>query len=536
MSRIIVIGSGASGVHFAWAALQRGHQVVMLDVGTPPPAAVLPDAPFDQLAARLPDAAEYFLGERFQAALLPGNEREYYGMPPSKDYVFVAPKSTGDLRTTGFAPLFSFAQGGLAQAWTAGCYPFNDAELAPFPWGYAELGPHYDAIAQEIGITGQDDDTSRFFPLHENLLPGLELDEHARRLWNRYEQRRATLNRMGAYLGRSRVATLSRDHDQRRACWSCGRCLWGCPSDSLYTPALTLRRCQSHERFEYRGGLYVRHLQLDAHDRAEAVVATQVATGQREIVSGDAVVLAAGTLSSARIFLETLRLNRGEIVRLRGLMDNRQMLLPFVTLAMLGQPVHTDRYQYHQLMLALEQPEPADLVHCQITTLKSAAVHPIIQSIPLSLSWARRSFREIRAALGIANVNLADTRRDDNFVTLQAGRGGGPSPLEIHYAPPPDEPPRLRRILRRVRRCLWKLGAIAPAPMTHIRPMGASVHYAGTLPMSTQGDSLTTSPNCRSLDVPNLYLVDGSTFCSLPAKNLTFTLMANARRVAHVEF
>jgi choline dehydrogenase-like flavoprotein len=72
--------------------------------------------------------------------------------------------------------------------------------------------------------------------------------------------------------------------------------------------------------------------------------------------------------------------------------------------------------------------------------------------------------------------------------------------------------------------------------MTHIRPMGASVHYAGTLPMSTAGGSLTTTPNGRSRDIPNLHLVDGSTFCFLPAKNLTFTLMANARRIAHAEF
>ena len=175
-------------------------------------------------------------------------------------------------------------------------------------------------------------------------------------------------------------------------------------------------------------------------------------------------------------------------------------------------------------------------MHCQITTLKSAAVHPIIQSIPLSLRWAARSFREIRSALGIANVNLADNRRDDNYVTLDTAATNGPAALAIRYAPPADEPARLRKILHRVRKCLWKLGAFAPPPMTHTRPMGASVHYAGVLPMSPQGGSLTTSANCRSHDIANLYLVDGSTFCFLPAKNLTFTLMANARRVAQAEF
>ena len=62
--------------------------------------------------------------------------------------------------------------------------------------------------------------------------------------------------------------------------------------------------------------------------------------------------------------------------------------------------------------------------------------------------------------------------------------------------------------------------------------MGSSVHYAGTLPMSAERRPLTASPECRSHDFENLFLVDGSTFPFLPAKNITFTLMANAIRVA----
>ena len=42
----------------------------------------------------------------------------------------------------------------------------------------------------------------------------------------------------------------------------------------------------------------------------------------------------------------------------------------------------------------------------------------------------------------------------------------------------------------------------------------------------------TTTPDGRSRDLDGLWLVDGVTFPSLPAKNLTFTLMANASRIA----
>ena len=54
--------------------------------------------------------------------------------------------------------------------------------------------------------------------------------------------------------------------------------------------------------------------------------------------------------------------------------------------------------------------------------------------------------------------------------------------------------------------------------------------------MTENGAGPTTDEPCRSRDLENLYFVDGTTFPSLPAKNLTFTLMANALRVADVAF
>ena len=54
--------------------------------------------------------------------------------------------------------------------------------------------------------------------------------------------------------------------------------------------------------------------------------------------------------------------------------------------------------------------------------------------------------------------------------------------------------------------------------------------------MITDADRPSTDETCRSRDFENLYFVDGTTFPSIPAKNLTFTLMANAARVAELAF
>ena len=54
--------------------------------------------------------------------------------------------------------------------------------------------------------------------------------------------------------------------------------------------------------------------------------------------------------------------------------------------------------------------------------------------------------------------------------------------------------------------------------------------------MSRGGGEFTCTEECHSNDFENLWFVDGTTFPFLPSKNLTFTLMANAARVAEQAF
>ncbi len=439
-------------------------------------------------------------------------------------------------RPRGFAPLASFAQGGLAEVWTGGSYPFNDAELADFPFGYDELGPCYGEVARRIGITGAADDLSRFFPLHEHLLEPLKLDEHSARLLADYERHRSYLNRrLNAFMGRARLAVLSRDLDGRRACSYSGRCLWGCPSGALYTPSLTLEACRRHPGFEYLGGVYVTHFRFTSGNRVRHVVARPLGGGAEIEIETPVLALAAGTLCSARIFLESIWRDSGELLPLRGLMDNRQILMPFVNLHLVGRRFDPKTYQYHQLAIGMAKHAPLDYVHGLVTTLKTAMIHPVVPSLPLALRSAISIFRNLHAALGLVNINFSDYRREENLLALERAPGGQ-TRLLIEYSPPPDEAAKLKGAMRDFRRFLLRLGCLAPPPMTHIRPMGASVHYAGVLPMSRRPQPLTTSPDGRSHDFDNLYFVDGTTFPVLPAKNLTFTLMANAVRIARRAF
>ena len=539
---ILVIGAGPSGLHFALTALRKGQQVTLLNVGNsvePPP---LPNSNFIGLKQELPDPVEYFLGEDYDGAVLPPppgtDSKEYYGLPPSKDPVFEQAARysfTGD----GFAPLHSFAAGGLAECWTGGSYALDEGDLEEFPFGYDEIAPYYSEVASRVGIAGAIDDLARHFPVHDNLASPIELDTSSALLLKKYESKRDQLHQRHAVrLGRSRQAALSTDLGDRKACTRCGRCLWGCPNGALYTPSYTLQECLQHPNFTYISGQFASHFDLSPQGSIERLVAFPTTGGAEVFHTADNYVLASGALSSSNLFLRTLWRDRGEAPKLPGLMDNRQILAPFLHLAMLGRSYDPQSYQYHQLALVTEAASSREFVHGQITTLTTAAAHPIIQQLPLDLRTARSVFQSLRPAIGVVNLNFSDWRREDNYLSLNPDsmdNYGWPT-LTMRYRPETHEPIRLNTALRQIGRFMRNIGAPLIPGMKHIRPMGASVHYAGTLPMSQRPRELTVSPNGASHDIDNLFVVDGAVMPYLPAKNLTFTLMANAARVASKNF
>jgi hypothetical protein len=527
---IVVVGAGASAVHFAATALELGRRVVMLDVGGVEPAPAAPNASLNELKRDLDDPVKYFLGAEYESLILPTETSEYYGFPPSKSYVF-APLPGYEIVANGFQPLQSFAGGGLAQAWTGGSYPFNNGELAAFPFGWDAMGPAYGEVARRIGVSGVgDDDLGAFYPTHDGLLPPVALDEHSAQLLGEYSGKRERLTpKHGMFLGRARSASLSRAQGERPACSLCGRCLWGCPTKSFYTPSVTLDTMKSDARFEYVSGVLVDRFEYDGANRVTHVVMKRVSDGLEERREVGALVLAAGTISSGRIFLESLA-RAGVRHELDGLMDNRQVLMPFVNMKRLGAQFDDRSYQYHQLAIGAPGEQPFDYVHGLVTTLTTGMIHPVMQTLPVGLRAATGLFREIHGALGLTNINFADTRRPENRMALETSSGS--RRLLITYTPPADEAPRMRAMTKRFRGFLAALGCIAPPHMTRMRPMGASVHYAGTLPMLADGGDFTADRRGRIRPFDNLIVADGSTFPSLPAKNLTFTLMANATRIA----
>jgi choline dehydrogenase-like flavoprotein len=187
---------------------------------------------------------------------------------------------------------------------------------------------------------------------------------------------------------------------------------------------------------------------------------------------------------------------------------------------MLGRPADDARYSLAQL--AALQRVGGDDVLAQFYSYRSLLTFRVLRGIPLPPGLGVLFVRLIATAFTCVNLHFADDPADTKYVELDG------ETFRAHYAPTADQ---ARAVRRGERAMLRRLAGLRCVPIGVARPSpGASIHYAGTLPV---GDGpLNTAPDGRLNGCRHVYVGDGSSWRWLPAKGLTFTLMANARRVA----
>lgn len=86
-------------------------------------------------------------------------------------------------------------------------------------------------------------------------------------------------------------------------------------------------------------------------------------------------------------------------------------------------------------------------------------------------------------------------------------------------------------IIRGVTRIFLSLGAVTHPLL--IKPPAHSIHYVGSMPMEENPQQEYRCDKFGELyKEPGVHIVDGSLLSYVPSKNHSFTLMANAMRIA----
>jgi choline dehydrogenase-like flavoprotein len=119
-------------------------------------------------------------------------------------------------------------------------------------------------------------------------------------------------------------------------------------------------------------------------------------------------------------------------------------------------------------------------------------------------------------------LTTEDLPRPDNRVTIDDDK------IMINWTPNNLTPHH--ELVKRVSRAVRKTGY--PIVLTERMGIATNSHMCGTAVAGTDPARSVLNPDCRSHDVDNLYVVDGSFFPSSAALNPALTIAANALRVA----
>lgn len=524
-AEVIVVGSGPGGVNAAAALIEAGRSVLLIDYGNEDSryAPLIPRRSFTELRRGDSQQHRYLLGDRYEGIPL-GAVRVGAQLTPPRLHVFRDADERVPVDSEVFSGSASLAKGGFGAAWAAGVFPFSEDEVEAMGLTLADLEPHYEAAAARIGVCGDRDDLARFFRPSASMMPALEVDSNAEAILDRYLKRRERFNASGFYLGRTHLAVCSRRHRERGPEEYLDMAYWADLDRSVYRPQWTLEELRVSSRFRYLDRRFVDRFR-EEHDRV-TVEARHADTGGRESYQGKALVLAAGTIGTAWIVLRSLECYERPV----PILCNPYAYVPMLNLGHFGRPVRDRRHSLAQLTAMLRSPgSERRTVQAQVFSYRSLLTFKLMKEAPLGHREALRIMRLLMPYFAILGIHHEDRPSDRKRCVLLRGVGSAPDRLHIDYDPSAQELRSQREDERQLLRFFRRLGCW---PIRTVRPgHGASIHYAGTFPIQPNGGELSCDADGRLRATRSVYLADGSVFPWLPAKGLTFTLMANADRV-----
>src|SRR5262245_14078679 len=300
----VVIGSGAGGATAAWVLARAGFAVTLLEKGKnyfrglDDPASLAPPLfGGDEIRQR-----RGFLGmdafaeprtSRSQREAEAGTARSFTGD------VNALPGTVGGGTTHWDAKVPRFFKMDFAMRSRFG--PVEGADVADWPFGYADLAPYYDAVERTLGVAG-DLEATPDFVLSESprgpypMPPGPPMYSALA-----FQKAAATLGyRVHAFP----EAINSVPYDGRPPCHNCGYCSgYGCPVNARGGAAVSfLRRALlAGARLETRA--LVTKIATGADGRATHVEYLSGELLRPERLDADVVVLAASAVESARLAL-----------------------------------------------------------------------------------------------------------------------------------------------------------------------------------------------------------------------------------------
>lgn len=513
MFDVIIVGSGAAGAFCAYSL--RGLKTLVLDVGHIPPK--------ESLAGNLYDLENKetlfnkIIGAQFESL----NDIEFRKLTPKVKaplmrYVIQEPKGSPMILSKEFSPTVSYAEGGLANVWGAQVYRFNHDDLKEYPITSEDLNPFYDELTKHVGISGADDDLARFLGDASGMLPALKLSKIGAEILKRYQRNARRFQNNGVYLGHPRLAVLSTDYGDRERCGYDNLEFLQSRNSAIYSPAFTLRAMVEKKEVEYLSGRLVE--KFEEQEDGVTVLVKKINDGSMEQFRCKKLILCLGALNTARLVL----FSHNDFTTELPVVENPFSLIPLVSLTRIGMPIDKESYS-SQLCFVYSGKLCNELVVGMIYGMEGIPRSDMLFDFPFSVSGCLAAAKYILPAMAVMQVYRSSDPQKSNYLKINEN---GSIVIKFNRSEDHSLEQHLLKVFRRI-------GYLSFSSLIQQSEPGLSNHYAGPLPMRAKPKQpYETDRSGLLYGSKNVYIGDSATFPRLPAKNLTFTIMANAIRVA----
>ncbi len=530
----IVVGSGAGGGTAAWVLVNHGLKVLMLEAGRQLSAAK------DFMTHAMPWNVP-FRGD--------GKPGEYDGLWKINEYtaqLYTNPRKDRYNSDPEFHWTRLRGTGGRTNTWGRACFRHGPLDFKTksrqgfgedWPLDYEDLAPYYDKVERFIGIVGAKDN-------YPNMPNGVYCGPpHKPRCGELLLRERAT--KLGVPVLAERTAVLSVPYDGRPACHYCGECGRGCDVRARFSSMdVILPKLRKQTNFTLQTNAVAYQVLTDANGLARGVSFFDAITKKPEEASARAVVLAASTVESCRILLNSKsRIYPNGLGNSSGLVGHYVMdstksggVVGVLPLLKNRAPIDEDGAGGSHVTIPRFNYNRKNDYYGGYFILCGTGFGRGISSSGGQTLWGAALKRKIREEYG-ATLSLrgyGERLPDfDNYFEIDSENKDayGIPQVRFHAGAKDNDRKMVADMYGWMDQIFKACGAEVLPHKQYLEPMGDATHEAGAAQMGTDPKTSVLNQYCQSHDVKNLFVTDASCFCSLPGTHgITHLLMSIAWR------
>jgi choline dehydrogenase-like flavoprotein len=519
---IYVIGSGPSGISAAIPLLKKGYKVTMLDPG------LELEKERTEAVKRLRglnkdqwDEESISLVKENMTGNVSGVDQKYiYG----SNYPYFGIDRYQPIKLKNAKMVRSLAKGGFSNVWGAGIFPVLKRDITDWPFSYEELKKNYQSVLSFMPHAGVADESGNEAEIYGADCQGFKTCAQTLSFLTDLKKNAKRLEEEGISFHLPRLAVNFNKQNDEPGCTYCGLCLYGCPYGLVYSSAFTVSKLEDDKNFNYVRDVLVER--IEERNGEVKIFASRISNSEKISFTGTRAFLAGGPVSSARILLRSLEAYDRHLV----IKHSDQFQIPLIRYKSIKDVVKEELHTLNQLSIRI-----FDENICKNTIMLSMfAYNDLYSQVLKRMAGPLEPFLRVAIAgmLGRLLMFKGYLHSDvSSNITAMLEKGDeGALILEGH--PNPEAKKIVKQVTAKMTRNRKYLRGFPMYMMIGLGLPGAGNHSGSSFPMKEKPYGFESDLLGRPYGFERLHVVDATVLPSIPATTITFTIMANAYRIA----